>query len=50
VLPAEVADSPTLDVDTHRHRIVRIVIFAYEAGFNTAILAFLRTRATDFFD
>ncbi len=39
VLATEVADSLTLDVHTHRHRIVGIVILQYEASFNTAILA-----------
>jgi hypothetical protein len=47
VLSTEVADSQPLDVNTHRHRIVGIVIFKHEAGFNTPILTLVGTRAAD---
>src|SRR5437867_536099 len=50
VLTAEVADSLTLDVHTHRHRIVGIVILKYELSFNTPILTLVRTRAADRLD
>jgi hypothetical protein len=47
VLATEVADSQPLDVNTHRHRIVGIVIFKHEAGFNNSILTLFGTRAAD---
>lgn len=50
MLAAEVADRLTLDLYPHCHRVVGIVIFKHEAGFNTTILALLGTRTTDCLD
>ncbi len=47
VLSAEVADSLTLDIHTHGHRIVGIVILKYELSLNKPILTLVRTRAAN---